>query len=357
MNAKRTALYEEHCALNAKIVDFAGWDMPVQYTSVKDEVLAVRNKVGVFDVSHMGEFWVKGKEAGKFIDYLVPNAILDAPNGKAVYSPLCRENGTTIDDLIVYKFSAEEYLICVNASNIDKDFNWMKSKHNGFDCTLENHSDKYSLLAVQGPETFKVLSSLIPNLVDSEYYSVAKNQYEGSEVIMARTGYTGEDGFEVFGSHATIKKLWSALIKNGVTPCGLAARDVLRLEVCYPLYGHELNDETIPQEAALNWTLKFNKTNFIGKDALNSTKPKYKLVKLILDKGIARDGYSVENEAGQTIGTVTSGTLSVVLNKGVCLARIDIAKFPANELFMINIRDKKYEAKLTKNAFVKGGHK
>jgi aminomethyltransferase len=357
MSSKKTSLYEEHVSLNAKIVDFAGWDMPVQYSSVKDEVLAVRNSVGVFDVSHMGEFWIKGNDAAKFIDYLLPNDIINAPNGKAIYSPLCRENGTTIDDLIVYKFSDKEIFICVNASNIEKDFNWIKSKHVGFDCTLENQSEKYSLLAVQGPQTFNVLSKIIKNLDDIEYYSVSKNTYSGSDIIMARTGYTGEDGFEIFGNHLTIKKLWSELLNNKVIPCGLASRDVLRLEVCYPLYGHELNDDTIPQEATLGWTLKLNKETFIGKDALINTKPKYKLIKLILDKGIPRDGYNVENDQAEVIGKVTSGTLSVVLNKGVCLARIEVSKIPSNEIYMINIRDKKYEAKLTKTAFVKGGHK
>lgn len=353
----RTHLYDEHVKLNAKIVPFAGWEMPVQYTSVKDEVLAVRNDVGVFDVSHMGEFFVDGKDAAKFADFILTNDILNAPNGKAIYSPLCREDGTIIDDLIVYKFSNERLMICVNASNIDKDYTWMKSKVSGFDCSLSNLSNIFSLVALQGPKSFEMLKLIIKDLPDMEYFSVFETTLGDAPVIIARTGYTGEDGFEVFAHHGTIKSLWGLFIENGVTPCGLAARDVLRLEVCFPLYGHELNDEVNPYDATLGWTVKLTKENFIGKDALVTKKAKYKLVKLMLDKGIPREGYPVTNEAQQVIGTVTSGTMSVVLNKGIALARIEIDKVPANEVFLIDIRNKYYNATLNKKAFVTGGHK
>jgi aminomethyltransferase len=353
----RTHLYDEHVKLNAKIVPFAGWDMPVQYTSVKDEVLAVRNQVGVFDVSHMGEFFIEGKDAEAFADYLVTNDILAAPMGKAIYSPLCREDGTVVDDLIVYKLAPGKVMICVNASNIDKDFSWMKSKHIGFDCSFTNLSSVFSLLALQGPKAFETLRPLVNELPDLEYYSVFETKIGPHPVILARTGYTGEDGFEIFGTHQTIKDLWQKLMASGVTPCGLAARDVLRLEVCYPLYGHELNDEVNPFDAALAWTVKPQKTKFIGKDTLAAKKTKYKLVKLQLEKGIPREGYSVLNAKNEIIGQVTSGTMSVVLNKGICLARIEIDKVPADEVFAIDIRQKPYVAQIVKKPFVTGGHK
>ncbi len=219
MTALKTHLYDEHVKLGAKIVPFAGWDMPVQYTSVKDEALAIRQNVGVFDVSHMGEFFLEGEDAEIFADHLVTNDILNSPTGKAIYSPLCRENGTVIDDLIVYKLSPGRVLICVNASNIEKDFNWIRSKHFGYKCNLSNRSDSYSLLALQGPKAFEILKPLLSELPDLEYYSVFESSFEGLPVIVARTGYTGEDGFEIFGGHETIKSLWQKFMSLKVVPC------------------------------------------------------------------------------------------------------------------------------------------
>lgn len=357
MTTFKTHLYDEHVKLGAKIVPFAGWDMPVQYTSVKDEVLAVRQNAGVFDVSHMGEFFVEGDDAEAFADFIVTNDVQGAMTGKAVYSPLCRENGTVIDDLIVYKLSPGRVLICVNASNIDKDFNWIKSKHQGFKCNLTNRSGDFSLLALQGPKSFDILKSLLNELPDLDYYSVYESAFEGESVITARTGYTGEDGFEVFGGHETVKALWKKLMSLNVTPCGLAARDVLRLEVGYPLYGHELNDEVTPYDAGLGWAVKLTKTKFIGKESLTPKPSRYKLVKLILDKGIPREGYPVMNSQNETIGVVTSGTMSVVLNKGIAMARIQIDKVPSDEVVLVDIRQKAYPAQITKKPFVTGGHK
>lgn len=353
MTAMRTALYEAHVAAGAKMVDFAGWDMPVQYTSVKDEALAVRNSVGVFDVSHMGEFFIEGSDAVSYIDHLVPNDIAGAPIGKAVYSPLCREDGTTIDDLIVYKLASQRLLVCVNASNIQKDFAWMQKHLNNFKVEFKDRSKDFSLLALQGPQSFEVLRKQIPNLPEMEYYSV----WENADFIVARTGYTGEDGFEVFGAHRPIKQLWEKFMQAGVTPCGLAARDVLRLEVCYPLYGHELNDTVTPLDAALGWTVKKLKPSFIGKAALETYKPRFKLVKLILDKGIPREGYQVYDATGMAIGEVTSGTMSVILNKGVALARINIDKALPEQKYFVDIRNKQYPAESVAKPFVQGGHK
>jgi aminomethyltransferase len=357
MTLFKTHLYDEHVKLGAKIVPFAGWDMPVQYTSVKDEVLAVRQNVGMFDVSHMGEFFLEGDDAELFADYIVTNDILNAPTGKAIYSPLCRENGTVIDDLIVYKLSPGRVMICVNASNIEKDFNWIKSQHQGFNCQLTNRSDVFSLIALQGPKSYEILKPLVNELPDLEYYSVFETVFEGLPIIVARTGYTGEDGFEIFGGHETIIAIWQKLASLKVVPCGLAARDVLRLEVAYPLYGHELNDELTPYDAGLGWTVKPSKTKFIGKEALASKPANYKLIKLILDRGIPRENYSVMNSKNENIGTVASGTMSVMLNKGISLARIQIDKLPDDEVFLIDIRQKAYPAQLIKKPFVTGGHK
>jgi aminomethyltransferase len=357
MTTSKTHLFDEHVKLGAKIVPFAGWDMPVQYTSVKDEVLAVRNSVGVFDVSHMGEFFLEGDEAEAFADYLVTNDILNAQTGKAIYSPLCREDGTVIDDLIVYKLSPGRVLICVNASNIEKDFKWISSQLKGFKCQLTNRSDVFSLLALQGPKSMEILRPLVKDLPELDYYSVFETSFEGLPVIIARTGYTGEDGFEIFGGHECLKALWQQLMSLKVTPCGLAARDVLRLEVCYPLYGHELNDELTPYDAGLGWTVKAAKTKFIGKAALASKPAKHKLVKLILDKGIPRDGYPVLNAQHEVVGVVASGTMSVIQNKGVALARIQIDKVPSDEVFFVDIRQKPYAAQISKKPFVTGGHK
>ena len=353
-----TSLHAEHLNLKAKMGPFAGFDMPLQYSSVKEEVKAVREACGMFDVSHMGEFFVRGKDAIKFVDHLMTNDFANAEMGKAVYSPLCRDNGTVIDDLIAYKLEEENILICVNAANIDKDWNWISSKTEGFDCQLTNSSDDYSLIAVQGPNSQEHLTALgIKAAGELSYYSLGNDQYEGAEIILARTGYTGEDGFEVFCDHQTATKVWKSLADRGVAPCGLAARDVLRLEVCYPLYGHEIHDEVTPLDSALKWTVKLDKENFISKAALSETKPVYRLVKLTLEKGIPRDGYAVENEQGETIGKVTSGTHSVTLGKGICLAHVKKDQFPENKTFFINIRERKYPAQYHAKPFVSGGHK
>jgi len=358
MSGKTTSLYQKHVDLKAKMAPFAGFDMPIQYTSVKEEVLAVRNGVGVFDVSHMGEFFVEGPDAHKFVDHLITNDFQGAGPLKAVYSPLCREDGTVIDDLIAYKLEDEKVLICVNAANIEKDWSWISSQTEGFNVTLKNDSDTWSLLAIQGPKTEEVLKSL-ELLGDEEfpYYSIRSYERNGEKVILARTGYTGEDGFEVFCTHKFASELWDNLMNKNVAPCGLAARDVLRLEVCYPLYGHEIHDEVTPLDSALKWTVKLNKESFIGKEALEKYAPKYKLAKIQLDKGIPREGYSVENENGEEIGTVTSGTMSVVLGKGIALAHVNQNVDLKSTKLFVNIRNRKYEATRLTKAFVSGGHK
>ena len=354
----KTSLYEAHKELNAKMAEFAGFEMPIQYSGVKAEVQAVRENCGVFDVSHMGEFFVTGPDAIKFVDYIITNDFKNAEMNKAVYSPLCREDGTTIDDLIAYKLEDEKILICVNAANIEKDWNWIESKKGSFNIELRNDSDSYSLLAVQGPETEKHMKSLgFKGLESFEYYSAKEFELNGEKYILARTGYTGEDGFEIFASHESIISTWSKLINGGVIPCGLASRDVLRLEVCYPLYGHELNDQLTPLDAALKWTVKLGKDDFIGKGALADHTSENRLAKLSIEKGIPREGYDVLNEQNEVIGTVTSGTMSVVLGKGVALCLIKRDKFPSNKVFKIQIRKNIVDANYHTKAFVNGGHK
>jgi len=352
----KTQLHAEHTKLNAKMAPFAGFDMPIQYTSVKEEVIAVRQNVGMFDVGHMGEFFVEGPEAESFVDYIITNDFKNAAVGKAVYSPLCRENGTVIDDLIAYKISTDKILICVNASNIEKDWKWISSQKGNFNCKLSNHSDDYSLIALQGPKSIDVLKTIgFAGPEKLEYYSLAEMKYENETVIVARTGYTGEDGFELFCSHQMAQKFWERFFTAGVKPCGLAARDVLRLEVCYPLYGHELNDELTPLDSGLKWTVKGAKEKFVGKNALQSYQPKFQLIKLSLERGIPRDNYEVLNEAQQVIGKVTSGTMSVALNKGICFALIEKGK--TTQKYFVKIRENLYEATKHDKAFITGGHK
>ncbi|PIK14219.1 glycine cleavage system aminomethyltransferase GcvT [Halobacteriovorax sp. JY17] len=359
MSLLKTSLHQQHIDLGAKMAGFAGFDMPLQYSSVKEESIAVRSSLGVFDVSHMGEFFVTGPDAISFVDFIITNDFAGAEMEKAVYSPLCREDGTVIDDLIAYKLADEKVLICVNASNIEKDWSWISSKTEGFNIQLEDQSSKYSLLAVQGPKAEEVLKSLevINDSDNLVYYSAKELTRMNEQIIVARTGYTGEDGFEVFTSHEMAATLWSKLLESGAIPCGLASRDVLRLEVCYPLYGHELNDELTPLDASLKWTVKSSKDKFIGKAALEASTPTKRLVKLSLEKGIPREGYNILNMDDQVIGVITSGTMSVELSKGIALGLVDSDKFPKDKKFKINIRKNNIEANYHTKAFVTGGHK
>ncbi len=354
MTLLRTRLYEEHIKQNAKMVDFAGWEMPIQYSNLKQEALAVREKVGVFDVSHMGEFFVEGPDAEKFLDNLLPNKVQGLSDYKALYSPLCNEEGKMLDDLIIYKFNSSKFMICVNASNIDNDFNWLSKQVNDYDCKLTNQSQQFSLLALQGPKAEDTLLKLNigEQIKDLQYYCFQ----EANDLLIARTGYTGEDGFEIFGPHQKIIELWQQFMELEVEPCGLGARDILRLEVCFPLYGQELTKELTPLDCGLKWTVKLDKENFVGKTALENYQPKYQLIKLTVDKGIPRIGYEIiQNE--ESIGKVTSGTMSVVLNQGIALGLIDKNKYCPKEKIYVKIRNRLFEANRQTKAFVQGGHK
>lgn len=355
---QKTGLHGEHTTLKAKMAPFAGFDMPLQYSSVKEEIIAVRESAGVFDVSHMGEFFVEGEDAIKFVDFMLTNDFAGADIGKAVYSPLCRENGTIIDDLIAYKLEDKKVLICVNAANIEKDYSWLEKHVHRFNCSLSNRSHEYELLALQGPKSEAILKEcgIFPQ-GEFPYYSAKEFDTPLGQIILARTGYTGEDGFEIFGGLKTIQTLWNKFMELEVTPCGLASRDVLRLEVAYPLYGHELSDDWTPLDAALSWTVKKDKESFMGKETLEDYKPKYRLIKLSLDKGIPREGFEVLNEQEETIGRITSGTMSVTLGKGIGLALVEKAKFPKDKVFKIKVRKNIMDAQFHAKAFVTGGHK
>lgn len=359
---KKTALYKKHVELGAKMVPFAGYEMPVQYTGVKDEHQTVRQAVGVFDVSHMGEFKVKGKNALALLQKVTSNDVSKLFPGKVQYSCLPNGNGGIVDDLLVYMMAEDEYLLVVNASNIEKDWEWINS-HNDRGATLENLSDDYALLAVQGPDATEALQGLCElNLSEMKYYTFAEGIFAGVEnVIISATGYTGAGGFELYVPEEYAETVWDAVFKagepKGIKPAGLAARDTLRLEMGFCLYGNDIDDSTSPIEAGLGWITKFTK-DFIDADLLQKQKEegvKKKLVAFeLLDKGIPRKDYPIEDSDANQIGEVTSGTMSPSLNKAIGLGYVktDFRK-PDTEIF-IRVRNKSLRAKIVKLPFYKG---
>jgi aminomethyltransferase len=345
----KTPLYESHKKLNAKIVPFGGFEMPLQYSTIKEEVEAVRKAVGIFDVSHMGEFIVEGPQAIEFVDYMITNDLASLPNMKAVYSCIVDETGGVIDDLICYKINNLKVLICVNASNIDKDFNWFKKHAHNFDCSLKNESDNFGLLAVQGPDALSKIQAIlkINNLNNVPSFGIIEEKIDGKSVIIARTGYTGEDGVEIFCHSNQVVTLWDKLLQGGCKPCGLAARDSLRLEAGFPLYGHELLQEWTPLDASLKWTIKLKKKNFMGKLFLEQYHPRLTLIKFFCEKGIPRENYEIQNELGKKIGKTTSGGHSFTIGKGIGMALIDAKSDLSKELY-IDIRGQKSPITITK---------
>jgi aminomethyltransferase len=318
-------LHDFHAQQGARFVAFGGWNMPVQYTSILEEHKAVRKVAGLFDVSHMGEFHVFGSEAALFLDRLVVNAVANAPVGKAVYSPMCNSDGTVVDDLIIYRKANDDFLVCVNASNIEKDFGWFlkQAERWSFEVEIEDHSDEYALLALQGPNAEAILSAIgFGEVKGLKRFWHCLLSFGGEKIRIARTGYTGEDGFEIYSSPRAAESLAKQVLAEGaaygVKLCGLGARDSLRLEAGLPLYGHELSDSITPLEASLDWTVKFNKTDFIGKNALTEQMGKgvpRRVVHFKLEgRRIAREGTPVVDVAGETVGKVLSGTLSPILN-------------------------------------------
>jgi aminomethyltransferase len=327
-------LYNFHAEHGARFVNFGGWNMPVQYTSILEEHKAVRTCAGLFDVSHMGEFHVFGADAALFLDRLVVNTVRKAPIGKAVYSPMCMSDGGVVDDLIIYRTGEEEFLVCVNASNIEKDFGWFlkQAERWELDVKVEDHSDEYALLALQGPKAEAILAEVgLDGLGEIKRFWHKLINYSGEKIRVCRTGYTGEDGFEIYSSPKAAEQLAKQVMTHGeafgVKLCGLGARDSLRLEAGLPLYGHELSDSITPLEASLDWTVKLNKEDFIGKNALTEQTelgiPRRVLHFKLQGRRIAREGTPVVNDAGETVGKVLSGTLSPMINCPIGSAIID----------------------------------
>ncbi len=358
---KRTPLYEQHVALGARLVEFSGWEMPVQYSSILEEHRAVRTRAGLFDVSHMGEFKVDGSDALAFLQHLVPNDVARLTINQALYTQICLPDGGTIDDLIIYKLEDNHYMLVVNAGNIDKDFAWVEKQAGDFHVQVTNQSDTTALLALQGPEAQSILQALTKvDLSTILYYHCEPGLVNGINCTISRTGYTGEDGFELYCASVDVPKLWNDLLEagknHGLLPAGLGARDTLRLEASYCLYGHELDEETNPLEASLGWTVKLNKDEFIGHDALLKAKEqglKRKLIGIeMVERGVCRGGYLIYEE-DQQIGVLTSGAPSPTLNKNIGIGYVEASHAIIGKPVFVDIRGKRVAAQLVALPFYK----
>ena len=357
----KTALYNKHVSLGAKIVPFAGFEMPVQYSGVTEEHFAVREKVGLFDVSHMGQFYVEGATAKDLLQFVTSNNVENLENGKAQYSCLPNGNGGIVDDLIVYKMEDDKYFVVVNASNIEKDWNHISKFNEKFGAKMTNISNETSLIAIQGPKATETLQKLTDtNLSDIPYYHFTVGTVAGVEnVIISNTGYTGSGGFEIYFDNSFAEKLWDNLTlageEFGIIPCGLAARDTLRLEKGFCLYGNDVDDTTSPLEAGLGWITKFDK-DFVDKEFLLKQKEEGITRKLVgfemQEKAIPRHDYLVVDAAGNEIGKVTSGTMSPMKKVGVGLAYVATPKHKLGSEIFIQIRNKNTPAKVVKLPFV-----
>ncbi|MGL5276925.1 aminomethyltransferase [Myroides marinus] len=358
---KQVTLNHIHEALGAKMVPFAGFNMPVQYEGVNAEHETVRNGVGVFDVSHMGIFKISGPNALALIQKVTSNDASTLVDGKAQYCYFPNTTGGVIDDIITYRVNENEYLMVVNASNIEKDWNWVSS-HNDVNATLENLSDGYSILAIQGPKAIEAMQSLTSvNLADIKFYNFVIDTFAGvKDVVISATGYTGSGGFEVYVKNEDVETVWNKVFEAGanwgIKPIGLAARDTLRLEMGYCLYGNELNDEISPLEAGLGWVTKFTK-DFINSDNLKAEKEagiKNRLVGFeLIGKGIPRHDYEIVDAEGNVIGKVTSGTQSPSLGKGIGMGYVPVALAAEGSQIFIRIRKNDIEAKVVKTPFYK----
>lgn len=359
---KHTPFYKKHLALRARMAPFASYEMPISYSRINDEHLTVRSAVGVFDVSHMGEFRINGKEAERLVQKVTSNDISRLTAGRAQYNCMPNENAGIVDDLIVYKLDDQDYLLVVNASNIEKDWHWINSQ-NQFDVQMQNLSDDYALLAIQGPRATETLQKLSDvNLSDISFYHFTKGRMAGiDDVLISATGYTGSGGFEIYFSPSDADAMWDSIMKAGeefgIKPIGLGARDTLRLEAGYCLYGNDIDDHTNPLEAGLGWVTKFVEGNdFVGRKKLEQIKKegiKRKLVGFKMKaKGIPRHGYIIVDSEGKKIGHVTSGTMSPVLKEGIGMGYVkkEFAT-PGAEIF-IQVRNKDLPAEVCKTPFV-----
>ena len=353
---KFTCLHDKHVALGALMSPFGGFDMPIQYAGIVEEHNAVRNAVGVFDVSHMGEVHVTGPEAQKFVNYIFTNDITKMTVGGIQYGMMLYPDGGTVDDLLVYTMGENDYFLVINAANIDKDVAWINEQAANFDVKVENQSESYGQIAVQGPEAEKTMMDVLKlDCTDLTFYTFKVVDYNGDNIIVSRTGYTGEDGFEVYASHDTIRDMWDMLMTAGVQPCGLGCRDTLRFEVGLPLYGDELTPEITPIMAGFGFFVKLDKEDFIGKDVCAQQKaegaPK-KLVGLELhDKAIPRHGYEVCNENEEPVGYVTTGYRGISVDKSIAVALVDAAYGKLGTPLKVHIRKKYFDATVVKKKF------
>ena len=362
-NLLKTCLYDKHVALGALMSPFGGFIMPIQYTNITEEHNAVRNAAGMFDVSHMGEIFVSGPDAEKFVNHIFTNNVTGIPDGKILYGMMLYPNGTVVDDLLVYKeFEPCRYLLVVNASNIAKDYEWICAQKEGYDVEVVNASDSWGEIALQGPaaEKFAVETLGLKPAADLGFYTYYEAEWKGGRMIVSRTGYTGEDGFEIYCSHEAVNEIWDILLAAGVTPCGLGCRDTLRFEAGLPLYGHELSDEITPLEAGLGMFAKIKDKDFIGRDALAAQKEAGLARKIIgielQDKAIPRAGYPVEVN-GEQVGVVTTGYRSISTDRSVCVAMVDKAYTELGTAVEIRIRKKVFPGIVTKKRFYETNYK
>ena len=337
---------------------------PIQYTTITDEHNAVRNHVGMFDVSHMGEIFVSGPDAEKFVNHIFTNEIRGFEAGKVLYGMMLHENGGVVDDLLVYReFEPDHFLLVVNAANIDKDYEWILAQTAGYDVKVVNDSDNWGQIAVQGPGAEKVVTEVLGLAAAAEltFYTYYEAQWNGHRMVVSRTGYTGEDGFELYTTCEDIKEIWKKLLDNGVVPCGLGCRDTLRFEAGLPLYGDELSDTITPIEAGLGMFCKLDKEEFIGKDVVAKQKAEgteRKLVGIELeDKAIPRATYPVETEDGTQVGVVTTGYHSISLEKSICFAMVQTAYSKLDTPLWIRIRKKVFPGKVVKKRFYQTNYK
>lgn len=362
---KRTPFYNLHEQAGAKLIDFGGFEMPVQYGSIRSEHKAVRNAVGMFDVSHMGEFFVTGDEAQALVQYVTVNDVSALAPGKAQYTAMCYEDGGIVDDLLVYMLDENEYMLVVNAANIEKDFEWIR-KHHTFDANLQNRSDSMCLLAVQGPRSVETLQKITDtNLSKIKFYTFEEGNLAGYEkVILSATGYTGEKGFELYfdKSKTDPEAIWQAIMEAGeafdIQPCGLGARDTLRLEMGFALYGNDISKDTNPLEAGLGWITKLEKGSFVGREALQQVAEQpleRKLVGFTIEdkRSIPRSGYAIHDEGDRPIGVVTSGSRSISLGTNIGMGYVDSDFSEEGTTVFVEIRNKKAKAVVHKPPFIK----
>ncbi|WP_227763881.1 glycine cleavage system aminomethyltransferase GcvT [Zhaonella formicivorans] len=357
---KKTPLNEVHRALGAKMVDFGGWDMPVQYSGILEEHKAVRTKAGLFDVSHMGEIRVKGPDALKLVQKLITNDASKLSINQIQYAVFCLPSGGTVDDLLVYKVADDEYLLVVNASNTDKDYAWVAQHKDGYNVEIVNESADTAQIAIQGPYAEQILQGLTStDLSAIKNYWFTYGQVDGVDCLISRTGYTGEDGFEIYCPPDKAVQLWNKMLSAGgdnILPCGLGARDTLRFEAKMPLYGHELGEDVTPLEAGLGRFVVLEKEDFIGKDALVAQKaagiPRKVVGFEMIERGIARAGYPVKKD-GQQIGHVTTGSFSPTLEKNLGLAILDTKYAEIGETITVEIRNKDVKAQIVRTPFYK----